>query len=102
MDSVEPLRASVGDAETGHHLIQDQQRSVARGDIAQRFEKSRLRRNAAHIAHHRFHDHAGDLAAMLAKRLFQRIGRIERQGHRGVAKTLRDAGRIRQAECRDA
>ena len=55
------LRAAQRHAEARHHFVENQQRAVTRGQFAQRFEKSRRGRNAAHVADHRLDDHRGDL-----------------------------------------
>ena len=40
-DAVALLRAAEGDAEAGHHLVEDQQRAVPRRDLAQRLRDTR-------------------------------------------------------------
>ena len=43
-DSVQFLHAAFGDAEAGHDFVEDEQRAVFCGDIAQQFRKPRLAR----------------------------------------------------------
>ena len=65
LDIVKRLRATLVDAETCHHLIEDQDRAFALGDPSQAFQKSRLRRDNAHIAGHRLDDDARDLVGII-------------------------------------
>src|SRR5207245_1933582 len=48
--AVELLGAAVGDAEARDHLVEDQERPVLRGDLAQPGEEARGRRHHAHVA----------------------------------------------------
>ena len=50
LDVVELLGASGGDAEAGHHFVEDQKRAVLLRDVAEGFEEAGLGRDAAHVA----------------------------------------------------
>ena len=49
-DAVALLRAAERHAEAGHHFVENQQRAVPRGDLAQRFQVAGRGRHAAHVA----------------------------------------------------
>ena len=71
-------------------------------EFAQRFQKSRRGRNAAHVADHRLDDHRGDLSAAFRERLLDGGDRIVRQRDGGFGERLRNARRIGDAERRHA
>ena len=48
-DAVAGLRAAVGDAETGDHLVEQQQHAALVAEVSEPFEESRLRRHNAHV-----------------------------------------------------
>ena len=62
-DPEEGLCSAAGDPEAGHHLVEDQQAAVLVAQLAQAFQVARHRRDAVHVARHRFDDDRRDLAA---------------------------------------
>ena len=71
------LRTAVGEAKTGHHLVENQKRPVPPAEPLGRFEKSGLGQHHAHVADDRFEDHAGDLVPVTGERLFQPLRIVE-------------------------
>ena len=69
-DTVVSLGTAQRDAETGHHLIKNQDAAVLVTNVAQGFQETWLRRNAVHIARHRLDDDAGNLLTDLGKARF--------------------------------
>ena len=63
-NAVAALNAPAADPETGHHLIEDQQRAVGLRQLAQAGEEAWLRQHQAHVADDRLDDHRGDLAGV--------------------------------------
>ena len=66
--------------------------------MAQRAEKRRVGRHAAHIARHRLDDDRRQLLAMRGKRLLQRGNVVIRRGQRVLCISGRYAGRIRHPD----
>ncbi|KAG0924181.1 hypothetical protein G6F31_019209 [Rhizopus arrhizus] len=64
-DAVVRLRTAKGNAEAGHHLVEDQQRAVLRAQFAQVLQVTLARGNAVGVADHRFDDQAGDVVTLL-------------------------------------
>ena len=48
-------------AEPGHHLVEDEQRAVLVGELAQPLEKARLGKDEAHVPGDRLDDHGRDV-----------------------------------------
>ena len=65
-NSVALLRAAERQPKAGHHFVKNEQRLVAQRDLAQGVQIEGRGRDASHVAHHRLHDHAGDLVAELS------------------------------------
>ena len=87
-DSVNFLRAAARDAKTGHHFIEDQERAVLRAFVAQRLEKTWLRKIKAGVGRNRFENDGGDLVRVLAKRRAHRVDVVERKRDRQVGEIL--------------
>ena len=64
------LGAAEGDAETGHHFVEDQHHAIRVTQGAQAFEEAWCRGNAVHVAGDRLDDDAGDLLAFFLQRGF--------------------------------
>ena len=97
-DAVMRLGAAERDAKSGHHLIEYEQRAMARAVLAQRFEKARRRQNEVHVAGHRLDDHGGDLRSLARERRVERFEIVVAQ-HQGMRRGfLGYAGRARVAE----
>ncbi|MNS42188.1 hypothetical protein D3C72_745610 [compost metagenome] len=74
------LGAAQGDAEAGHHFVQDQQSAELVTDGAQPFQEAGHRRDAVHVARHRLDYDAGDLAAVLGEGFTHRVQIVEHAG----------------------
>jgi hypothetical protein len=59
--AVERLRASRVDAEAGHHLVEDEESAVRRGELAEACEEARQREDEPHVAGDWLHDHRRDV-----------------------------------------
>ena len=70
-NAIKRLRASIGDAKAGHHLVENEQRAVLRGDSAQFLQEAGFRQDEARIGRIRLDDHTGDLVAFFLKQLLQ-------------------------------
>ncbi len=71
-DPVARLRAALGDAETGHYLVENEDCAVPAAALAQRLEESRRRQHEVHVPRHRLDDHAGDRGAFLVEQAPER------------------------------
>ena len=80
IDVVVTLSTAQGDAEAGHHLVQDQQGTELVTDGAQPFQEAGDRRDAVHVACDRLDDDTGDLAAVLGEGFTHRIQIVEDAG----------------------
>ena len=80
-DAVALRRAAAGDAEAGHHLVEDEHRAVPGAALAQAVEEAVGRRHAAHVADHRLDDHRGDAARRLGEAAID-AGQIVEAGDR--------------------
>ena len=91
-------RALRADAETGHHLVEDQHGAMLRAVLAQGFEEAGRRRHQIHVARHRLDDDTGDLAAALGEQALDLadVVVVEHEGVRGDVG--RHPGRTRLAE----
>ena len=98
VDAKQLLRAPQGQPEASHDLVEDQQTSSLPRNAPQTFEISRRRRYTAHISHHRFHDHAGDLVLMLREGLLNRRQIVKGQRKSPMSDLLRHTGRSCQAK----
>ena len=68
---VQALRAAEGDAEAGHHLVEDEQRAVLAAQLAQAAHEGHGGAHEVHVAGDRLDDHAGEFGAV------QREGLLE-------------------------
>ena len=62
-NSISFLSAAESQPKSGHHFVKNEQGLVAQRDLAQGIQIEGRRRDASHVAHHRLHDHAGNLVA---------------------------------------
>ena len=85
------LRAAVGDAEPGDHLVEHEQRADAVALGAQALEEAVVGRDEAHVGGDRLDDDARGVVVELGHLV---VGRDDGVGHGGVG----DAGRAGQAE----
>ncbi len=92
------LRATQGDAEAGHHLVDDQQRAILIAQFAQALQEARLRRNAVHVAGHRFDDDTGDLLRILGEGGAYRRQIVVLAGQGMFGEVGRNARRVRLTE----
>ena len=92
------LRAAVGEAETGDDFIEEQQGAVLLRDLAQTFQKTFLRQDAAHVADHRLDDDGGDFASLLGKDLFECVEVVVGQREGEADELFRHAGGVGQVE----
>src|ERR1039458_3007546 len=72
LDRKQFLRTAIGQAEPGHHFVEDQQRLVARCNSAQSLKISPARWHTAHLSHYRLDDHASDLVFEFLERSEER------------------------------
>ena len=80
LDAVVALGAAQGNAEAGHHFVEDQHHAVLVALLAQAFEEARCRRYAVHVARHRLNDDAGHGLADVGQGLLDGGDVVERQG----------------------
>ena len=92
------LRAALGQAEAGHHLVENQQRAVGLGDLAEEFQIARLRQIQPGVARHRLDDDAGDLIFVRGEGRLHRLSVVERQDDGVLRERRRHARRCR--DCR--
>ena len=62
---VQRLRASRVDAEPGHHLVEDEESTVRRRQLAEACEEAGLREDETHVAGDGLHDHRRDVRVRL-------------------------------------
>ncbi len=99
-DAVKLLRPAARGAETGHDLVEDQQRAVRRGDLAKPGEESVGRRDHAHVPGDRLDNDGGDPRTVVLKNTVDDFQVVVRRGERRRRSARRNAGRIRQAQRR--
>ena len=101
-DVLAPVPAGPGHAEARQHLVHDQQRAVLVAERPEHLVEAGAGRHDTHVRGARLGDHAGDLIAARGER-FADGGLVVVGKHDGVAgRGTGDAGRVRQAERRDA
>ncbi|OQA43269.1 MAG: hypothetical protein BWY52_01922 [Chloroflexi bacterium ADurb.Bin325] len=88
--------------EPGHHLVEDQQRAVGPGQLAQAGQEAGLRRHDAHVARHRLDDHRGDLPRVPGEQLRRGWQVVEGRDQRIRGHGRGHAGGIGQAQGRHA
>ena len=91
-DAGQGLPAAVGDAESGDHLVEDQEDAVLAGDLPQRFEESRPGGDHPHVAGDRFDDDAGQIPAEALDGVADRGGVVVRQRDRQFGQLPGNAG----------
>lgn len=97
VDAVVRLGAAEGDAEAGHHFVEDQHHAVLVALLAQALEEARRRRYAVHVAGHRLDDDARYLIADLGQALGHGVDVVEGQGQGVLGEGRRYAGGVRHA-----
>ena len=102
LDPEQLLGAAEGDAEAGHHLVENEQRAVAVAQLAETFEVPLDRRHQTHVAGDRLDEDAGHLVAVAAEQVLDRQQVVVRGGERVGGHRARHAGRRRHAEGRGA
>ena len=97
------LGATQRNPKAGHHLVENQQRTVPVAHPAQAFQKPRLRQHAAHIARHRLDDHRRNISAATGEQSLHRgqivIRRRQRQ-RRQFRRHARGAGHAKRERAR--
>src|SRR5207249_3661559 len=96
--AVQLLRASERDAKAGDDLVEDQQRTVLRSDLAQASEESRRGSHHTHVARHRLDDQCRDLRAARREQLAHRGQIVERQRERQRREYAGHAATVGNAE----
>jgi hypothetical protein len=97
------LRAGQADAETGHHLVEHEQRAVLRAQLADALDERHAGAHEVHVAGDRFDDHAGDCGAVLGERcldlrdvvVFQDQGVLHHLGRHAGAGRVAEGGQAR-------
>ena len=102
IECVELAGAAERDAEAGHDFVDDQQRAVMRGELAQSCEISLRRNDAAGVSHDGLDDDGGDRVGMRGKRGFHGGKIVVGQRQRQLCNLFRHARRAGNAECRHA
>src|SRR6185436_7271105 len=100
LDAIDLLRATEGKAESGHDLVEDEQRAVLGGDVAQPFEESGRGNDHAHIANDRLHDHRGDDFLVTLEGVTNGVEVVVVGGDGELGKFFGNAGGIRNAQRR--
>ena len=90
------------DAESRHHLVEDQQRAVLVGEPPQRRQESRIGRDEPRVADHRLDDDRRDAAGVPPQNFLDAVHIIERRRQRQRGERRRHARRIGKPERRDA
>ncbi len=101
LDRIQPVPAGGADPEAGHHLVEDEQRTVRGGDAAQLRVEAVQRRDDAHVRRRRLGDHAGDLGAAGRERGLDRGHVVVRQHDRVAGLGTGHARGVGQGEGRD-
>ena len=70
LDVIAHLRAAPGDAEAGHHFVEQQQRAVLVAQLAQALQISGGGQDHAHVSRDRLDDEAGDLVGVFLEDCF--------------------------------
>ena len=97
-DAVADLRPAPGDAEAGHHLVEQQQRPVLVAQLAQALQVPLGRRDDAHVPRDGLDDEAGDLPRVLLEHRTC-IGEVVVMDDHGVPRHRpRHAGAARRPE----
>ena len=89
---VHRLRAAQRDAEAGHHLVEDQQRTVLRAQLAQALHERDAGAHEIHVAGDRFDHHRRQLVAMFREAGLQRLDVVIGQHQRVLGDLGRHAG----------
>ena len=95
------LSAAGGDAEAGHHFVEDEQRPGIAGDIAQPLQETVCGRDEAHIASVWLNDDRGNIATVLLKQRLDGVEVVILADKRVRGGALWHARTVRQAQRRD-
>ena len=76
--------AAVSGSDAGLHLVEDEHRAVAFGDLANGLEVAGQRRADADVLHHGLDDERSDLAPVRLEHAVERVGVVERDHDRVV------------------
>ena len=99
-DAEQRLGTTQGHAKAGHDFVEDQQGSAVVRQLAQRPQKRFARDHTAHVAHHRLHDHGGDVLAFSLERFAKHFDIVVRQHQRVLGRAPGHAGRVGHAQRR--
>mmetsp|Transcript_508 Transcript_508/g.1557 ORF Transcript_508/g.1557 Transcript_508/m.1557 type:complete len:443 (+) Transcript_508:800-2128(+) len=92
------LRAAVGDAEAGHHLVKHEHRAVLGAQVAEALEELLVRDDEARVAHDGLEDDARDLVLVVLEDGLHGGEVVVARAQRGLGGALGHAGRVGQAE----
>ena len=95
LDAVQLLRAARRDAEAGDDLVEDQQRTVPLGDLAQELEVAGLRRDDAGVRLNRLDQHRRDVGAVLGEELLHVLAVVVLADQQRLGVDGRNTGRCR-------
>mmetsp|Transcript_1349 Transcript_1349/g.3817 ORF Transcript_1349/g.3817 Transcript_1349/m.3817 type:complete len:483 (+) Transcript_1349:151-1599(+) len=102
LDAPVLLRATVRDAESGHHLVEHEDGAIGVAELAQAGEELLVRNDEARVADDALEDHARDLALVCLEERLHRLEVVVRRNERRLRRALGHTGRVRQAERSDA
>ena len=102
MSAEQLLRATPGEPEPGHHLVEDEQRTVLAAQLAEPVEEAGAGDEDAHVPHHRLDDDRGDVLAPPGEERPRGCEVVVRQGQGQGGQLLRHARRVRQTQGLDA
>ena len=89
-------------AEARHHLVEDEHCAVASRESAEPGEEAVDRDDEPHVPGNGLDDHGRDLVAVLGEEAFDGLEVVVRRGQSVRDGAGRDAGRVGEAERRDA
>jgi hypothetical protein len=84
--AVDRLRSAQRDAKARHHLVEHEQGTVERRQVAQPLQVAGPGKHHTHVAGHRLENHAGDPAAVRLEHRPRRVEIVERDGQRRSGK----------------
>ena len=98
LNRIDSVPTGSTDPETGHHLVEDQQRAALRGDPAERGVEAADRRDGPHVARSGLGDDGRDRIPELGERRRDRVNVVVGQHDRVGGRRPGDTGRRGQAE----
>src|SRR5262249_28781809 len=99
-DAEELLHRAVVDPETSDDLVDNEQRAVFAGEIAEAGEKAGFREDHAHVGGYGFDDDGGDVISALGEQVLNSPEVVVRGVHGKAGESVGNAGALGDAESR--